>query len=359
MDPDLHKPKKNSRLNSKLFKNNLRYLPGYCISRNILNGIITFVPGFKHYVIRGKDVINSAAPARYCYSVWLRHLVMAYENRLATDPDSIAELGPGQSIGIGLSALLSGASKYYALDVVKFASTRKNHEVFNGLVNLFKKRAAIPTNVEFPQLVPHLKSYEFPHYILTNDRLKRTLETERIASIESALRNRGKSDDEKIELSYEVSWNNQGVIKGNSVDIIISQAVLEHVENLSITYKDMYNWLKPGGFMSHTVDFRSHGLSQEWNGHWTYPNWVWKLMVGRSPYLLNRQPHSIHINLMKKLGLDIICSIVLNEDTKIKTKRLSAKFIGMSREDLTTKLSFVQAIRDGQSSRQMENKLNT
>jgi hypothetical protein len=57
--------------------------------------------------------------ASYCYSVWQRHLTMARQNGLQEVPHTVVELGPGDSLGVGLAALLSGAKHYYAFDTIK------------------------------------------------------------------------------------------------------------------------------------------------------------------------------------------------------------------------------------------------
>lgn len=44
---------------------------------------------------------------------------MAYKNGLPVHPDTVAGLGPGDSLGFGLAALISGADKYFAFDVVE------------------------------------------------------------------------------------------------------------------------------------------------------------------------------------------------------------------------------------------------
>ena len=65
--------------------------------------------------------------SRYCYSVWLRHLVMAYENKLTQGlPGIVAELGPGRSLGTLLAALISGAHTCYAFDVVQYFDRKRN-----------------------------------------------------------------------------------------------------------------------------------------------------------------------------------------------------------------------------------------
>jgi hypothetical protein len=88
--------------------------------------------------------------ARYCYSVWLRHLVLANENGITGVPEKIAELGPGDSLGVGISALISGTNQYVAFDIVQYQPTEVNLKIFDELVELFKNRTDIPGESEFP-----------------------------------------------------------------------------------------------------------------------------------------------------------------------------------------------------------------
>ena len=83
--------------------------------RALIRGLATFIPG---YVSGSPREPGGTVSPRYCYSVWLRHLVMASDGCLFEYPKTVAELGPGDSIGIGLAALISGADEYYAFDVV-------------------------------------------------------------------------------------------------------------------------------------------------------------------------------------------------------------------------------------------------
>jgi hypothetical protein len=148
----------------------------------LTKGIATHIPGL--YTIMPKILGGiSARTARYCYFIWLSHLIMADKNGLSTEPKVVAELGPGDSIGVGLAALLSEANKYYAFDVVKYIDTKRNLEIFNELVNLFKNREEIPNDFRFPEVEPYLKSIKFPSHILTEDRLDDALKPDRIESI--------------------------------------------------------------------------------------------------------------------------------------------------------------------------------
>jgi len=308
----------------------------------VLRGIATYIPKLSKLVEgRAGDTIS----ARYCYSVWLRHLVMAYKNGLSHQPDVIAELGPGDSLGIGLAALISGANKYYAFDVVEYANNKINFKIFDELLELFKKRKNIPDETEFPEVKPRLKSYEFPSLILTNECLKEALEQDRIKSIRNALLNLGSENKNDIQISYVVPWHDSKVISEESVNMIYSQAVLEHIVDIEQTYKILNLWLKSGGFMSHQIDFRSHGTSKDWNGHWSYSDFKWRLIRGRRPYLLNREPYSTHINLMRECGFEVIFNSTIKNNAGIQRKHLASRFRNMPDEDLTTSGAFIQAVK--------------
>src|SRR5258706_2920262 len=68
--------------------------------------------------------------ARYCYSVWLRHLAHVRAAGLAANPASVLELGPGASIGVGLAALLSGSSTYVRGHVTGHVDFSRNFQSF-------------------------------------------------------------------------------------------------------------------------------------------------------------------------------------------------------------------------------------
>lgn len=310
--------------------------------KHLLKGIITYIPCLYKLFSGGT---GGTISARYCYSVWLRHLTMAYKNGLSTQPKAVAELGPGDSLGIGLAALISGANKYYAFDVVEYIDNKRNIEIFDELVDLFKRREEIPDEAEFPEVKPYMESYEFPNYILTDKRLDNALKQGRIESIRNALLNPERGNKDDIQISYFVPWYDSKVIKDESIDIIYSQAVLEHIDDLYYTYKALRQWLKLGGFMSHVIDFKCHGFAKEWNGHWAYSDFAWKLIKGARPYLLNRQPLSTHINLMQKYGFEVVCNVKIKDTSGIQRKNLTSRIKNMSDDDLTTSGAFIQAVK--------------
>ena len=218
-------------------------------------------------------------------------------------PPIVAELGPGDSIGIGIAALLSGADRYYAFDIIRYSDLSRARGIFDELVRMFVDREPVPGAGEFPSLNPKLEDYAFPHGLLDGEWLRSALSPQRVAAIRSAI---DLAADAPSMIQYQAPWNDLAGVPGGSVDLIYSQAVLEHVDDLDGAYASMRRWLKTGGLMSHQIDYRCHGKADTWNGHWTYSDLAWKVVVGRRAYLLNRVPHSSHLAMLKRNGFDVV-----------------------------------------------------
>jgi hypothetical protein len=319
-------------------------------ARELAIGLASYVPPLGRRVARRSGGTSSA---RYCYAVWLRHLVLAHRNGLAADPGTVAELGPGDSLGVGLAALLSGATTYYALDTVPYSSPDGTRAVFDALVALFNRRAPIPGADEFPRIRPRLDSYAFPAHILTAERLRASLRPERRAAIRAAIgamRGAGRAPDARtgtgeISLAYIAPWRDPAVIAPGSVDLIVSQAVLEYPPDLAATYAAMDAWLAPGGVMSHTIDLSAHGLAPHWNGHWAYPDLVWMAVAGHRPYAPNRAPHSAHLALLRRRRYRIVGDLVEHDREGIARTQLARRFRHLSDADLVTRRAVIQAIK--------------
>jgi hypothetical protein len=305
--------------------------------RAVLSGLGTFMPWYNR-----KGFTGGTDSARYCYSVWLRHLILGMRTGVVRSmPKIVAELGPGDSIGIGIAALLSGAQKYFALDLVRYSNLQKNLEIFDDLVSMFAASSRIPDDFEFPFLYPRLDSYDFPAHLFGLNQLRESLAPARVAAIRSSIAH---SDAEESMISYKAPWNAPEVIEAGSVDFVFSQAVLEHVDDLDGVYFAMQRWVKPGGIMTHQIDFKCHGKANNWNGHWTYSDFVWKIIVGRRSYLLNRQPHSVHVKLIEESGFAILNDTVLRSASVLRRAQLASRFRSLSDDDLTTSGAFIVAV---------------
>ena len=310
--------------------------------KHIIGGLLTYVPRVDKLMAGHTGGTNSA---RYCYSIWLRHLVMAKQNGLDTRPKVVAEFGPGDSLGIGLAALLSGVEKYYALDVVEYANTEVNLDILDELVSLFTQKESIPDEQEFPLVRPVLRSYDFPKDILTDERMRQSLTSERIQSINNAV-TKTRSENNTVDIRYIVPWYDSNIMNQESLDMIFSQAVLEHVDDLAQIYQTLHRLLKRDGFMSHQIDFGCHGLAKQWNGHWAYSDMAWKLIKGKRPYLLNREPYSTHKRLLEQTGFEIICEIRNSDHSGLVREQLSSRFRQMSKQDIVTRSVHILAGKD-------------
>lgn len=315
--------------------------------RQLVKGLLTWLPGLSRLSMYGT---GGSTSARYCYSVWLRHLVKAGEKGLTTIPGVVAELGPGDSLGLGLAALLSGADTYHAFDVVAYAQSARNRQILMELSALFKARAAIPDEGEFPEVKPRLDSYEFPSHILTEAVLERALSPGRLEALQGALARLGAYRG--IQISYSAPWYDPDIMETRALDLVFSQAVLEHIDDLELTYGALHRWLKPGGLMSHQIDFRCHGTAGAWNGHWTYTDTFWRLLRGKRPYLLNRAPYSVHLALMESQGFEVLDELLVKKPNDLARRQLAPPYRQLSEEDLTTSGAFMLVRKRSSSQRE-------
>jgi hypothetical protein len=307
----------------------------------LLRSVESYVPGMYRRLSAGRtDGTNSA---EYCYTVWLRHLIYANKYSQLKIPHRVAEIGPGDSLGIGLAALISGANEYYAFDVVESINVKRNLKIFDELTKLFETRHKIPDGTNFPRVRPVLDSYDFPHDILTETHLKDALNPRRLDQIKDAIINVNNPKC-NIKIYYSPEWYEK-TIKEQTIDMILSQAVMEHIDELENSYKAMYKWLVFGGVMSHDIDFKCHGFATKWNGHLTYSDITWKLIRGKLPYLINREPHSKHLELMKNNGFKILVDKCMLTPAGVTRESLAPRFKNVTDDDLRISESYILATK--------------
>lgn len=263
-------------------------------------GLLSWVPGLHQAFIQHGSGTSSP---KYCYGVWLKHLTLLRQAGMQDIPESVVELGPGASIGTGLAALLSGAQRYVGIDAVDFTSSEANLEVLHGLELLFGSRAPRPAS-GFPQFDQYLDERLFPSHILSPEVLARSLDNDRVAEIEEAVKALG-GDRPDPMLRYQ-TWGRPLAIPDGTVDLVFSQVVMNQVDDMDAVYGNCAQWLKPGGWMSHHIDLSSLDTTPEWNGHRGYGDAAWKLARGNRPYFVNRALLSEHLQHMKAHGFDVV-----------------------------------------------------
>ncbi len=296
----------------------------------VARGILTYVPAINE-LLPSATTGGATTSANYCYGVWLKHLTLLHAHGLAAVPSTIAELGPGDSLGVGLCGLLSGADHYAGLDVVAHSNPAANQIVLDDLVRKFRERAPNPDH-GWPHFDAYLDARGFPSRVLDEDTLKHSLDPDRVDAIRQAISL--PSPYSPISVEYKAPWFDPRVIEEDSVDLIVSHSVLEHVADLAGTYRALYRWLKPGGWMSHQIDFKSHQLSRRWNGYRTCSEGMWTLTVGRRPFLINRQPASVHLRLLQEAGFTLVTQEKYLRDDGIGRDELAPLWAQISEEDL-------------------------
>ncbi len=301
-------------------------------ARHIILGMLTWVPNLNAWRQRRASTGGSDS-ARYCYSVWFRHLTMLDRWGFKISGAHIGELGPGDSLGVGLTGLLSGAARYVGLDIVPYSAKADLEKMFDELLRMYTKEERVPDDKEFPFVRPRIDSYEFPRDVV--DRRNISTKAEEIRNQLKGGLNSGSL------LGYRVPWMSLPQIEEASLDLIFSQAVLEHVDSLEETYRAMFAWLKPGGYASHVIDFRAHGRSPFWNGHWAYSDWQWRLVRGKREFLLNREPLSTHVILAKKVGFELLVIEQNQALNGLEVQALAPRFRRIDADDAHTSEVFL------------------
>ena len=308
----------------------------------VVKGLLTFVPGL-HGLMPSKRTGRTDS-ARYSYGLWLKHITLLHVHGLRQVPETMAELGPGEAIGLGLCALLSGAHRYIGLDVVAHSNIERNRRVLQDLIPLFQQRAPRPDK-GWPDFDAHLDGNLFPSGILREDRLEQALQPDRLASIRAAIE--GQPNPHGITAEYKAPWSDPAVVIEDSIELVMSHSVLEHVVDLAGTYRTLYRWLKPGGWMSHQIDLRCHGLSKRWNGFRTCSDRVWNMAVGGRPYMINRQPVSVHLRLIQEAGFDLVAQQKFLRTDGIRREELALRWKDITEEDLNCSGVYVIARKPG------------
>ena len=306
------------------------------LTRRFAAGLVTFVPGLWRLAERATGGSDSAS---YCYEIWLRHLHFAAAAGLDPAPATVAEAGPGDTLGTGIAALLAGASTYVAVDLVRYAATERDVAMVDQIRGLFAADAPAAVSVGGQTVAPEVR----PSELIGEERAEEASSSQRADAVRAALRGPG-SPVGGLRLLYAAGAGAQLELDG-TVDALVSQAVLEHVDDLDDIYAQMHSALRRGGWMSHTIDFKSHDFARDWNGHWTLSDLVWALIRGRRRYAINRLPLSAHLRLIEEHGFDVVAVRRATRPSAILRSELAPRFRGLTDEDLETASAVIQAVK--------------
>ena len=279
--------------------------------------------------------------AEYCYSVWLRHLVHLHRNGLiqsAAELRQVAEIGPGDSLGTGMAALYTGAQQYRALDIIRHADIHANRRVNDKLLELFLQRTDIPHEA-FTDLSPALSAYHFPGELLRVD-------ASACWKLHEHIRHSlGQSEQADTPIRYILDWMDEKVTPSGELDLIFSQAAMEHVADIRLAYRLMHRMLRKGGIISHQVDFRAHEMTDEWDGHFYIGPRTWKLLAHGRKYPMNRLPLSAHLQALTDSGFRLSAVVKQTGASTRPGQEPAVPGVHFDPDDRVTMGALIQAVK--------------
>jgi len=282
---------------------------------HIVKGTLTHVPLLREWRSRRARSLGTDS-AEYCYRVWVRHLCSLSEHGFRVQGAHVGELGPGDSIATGLAALLSGGGRYTGLDAVTYATAIDLETMLDDIAEMIISRKPVPHISRFPD-----EAIDWEGLAANRDDLR--------AGIRAGINNCQR-------LRYQTPWTSPNVVERGSLDLVLSESVLQCIDDLDATYQAMFYWLRPGGFASHGISVNAGPLSPHWNGHWAYSDREWRLVRGRRPFLLNRLPASAHIQCAESAGFQVLAVHRAYYPGGLATASLAPRFRALNQEDLRT-----------------------
>jgi hypothetical protein len=90
-------------------------------------------------------------------------------------------------------------------------------------------------------------------------------------------------------------------------------------------------------------DKLSHTTFDRWNGHGACPEWRWRIVRGRRPFLLNREPLSTRLRLLSEKEFTLLSARRKDQPSAIQRTELAPRFRGMSDQDFQTSGVFLLA----------------
>jgi SAM-dependent methyltransferase len=162
--------------------------------------------------------------ALYNFNIYKRYTDVwrAHRNR---DPSAVLEIGPGSNVAQGVIFTMSGARKYYGLDIYRDPDFYKRHS--------YEAVATLLTSVA-PSLV---KTAAADIFRVDGDKV---------------VLSRDKLEFLYPHQSYDIP------LAPGSVEFIFSHAVFEHIADPAATLEALARVLPRGGLTAHQIDMRDH-----------------------------------------------------------------------------------------------------
>jgi SAM-dependent methyltransferase len=242
--------------------------------------------------------------AEVCFDVFKQHYEAAGFSTLRDR--TVLELGPGDSLLTALYARSLGASRTWLIDLAPLASQDPA---------LFAQAEQMLTQFDLP--VPGIG--RTPSVSAALESLNATYLTEGLASLKT--------------------------IPDGAVDLIFSQAVLEHIRlaDFAKIVKEMRRVLKPNGVASHEIDFRDH--LQNGLNNLRFPGRIWESeFMARSGFYTNRLRWPAMKELFQETGFSVKLRAVERWPNGLPTRQrsMAMPFRSVPPEELMVRVAHVE-----------------
>ena len=127
---------------------------------------------------------------------------------------------------------------------------------------------------------------------------------------------------------------NLGAVADASIDLVLSNSVLEHVSDMDALTRDLRRVLAPGGAMLHLVDYRDHFFRYPYH-HLLWSDDVWTRWL--NPGDLPRWRIRDHIDCFERHGLQVetLRATTLTARFQEVRRRIHPRFHGYEENDLS------------------------
>ena len=256
---------------------------------------------------RSKEVTNRCETAIYfirCFSEYIDQIGLSInQSQEFLRGKRVLEYGPGDILGVALLMYAHGAESVHCVDRFPIEKKTRNN----------------------------LQVYQF---------LLESIEGEKRARAKKAFNVAGRVESGFNPKAITYSVTPDGLApNGLKYDLIISRAVLEHVNDLESTLNNISRVLKKDGISIHQVDLKSHGLDR----YQTFDFLTWPEFLYRSMYSHKGFPNRWRIDkykeLIEKSGLSCNKFVPLGklerEKIEIIKPKLAKQFRHLSPEELS------------------------
>jgi len=163
------------------------------------------------------------------------------------------------------------------------------------------------------------------------------LTDERIEEIRGALR---RVSEAPGLIRYVAPWTDVSLLEEGSIDMLFSNAVYEHIDDIDFVNRAVFRWLAPGAVAIHRVDFGCHGTAKSWNGHWTIPKSLWRIIRGNRPYTISRHTPDTHLDSFTRAGFRLLAQYRQELSSPVTKEMLAQEFAEISATGLQTRQAF-------------------